>query len=135
VNKSVSIRGSYVAGGRWYISLTIQIIFTKLFSSIYELITSFILPNKAFAYAGDTKLYYTESALDFYRNRIIYYFNPKKSSKRDKLIEKYKERFTIQPIKKHLSDCASNNVIDYLEKPLVQHRNVSIADIAKYIVL
>ncbi len=134
VNKTVSIRGHYVAGGSWYMSLTIEINFTKLFGSIYELITSFIIPNKAFAY-DNNKIYYTESALDWYRTRIIYYYNPGNCPKRNKCIKTYEERFTIQPIKKKLFDCALNNVIDYHEKPLVQHRNVSIHDIGQYITL
>lgn len=107
-NKSLTMRG-YLDNRGW---LTVKIIFIKLFDSIYDVITSFDLPNRGFAYRKGSKLYYTESALDYYRTKIIYYFNENK-------MEKYSKRSynTIQPIKKCLHDC--KNSIDYTNRNLI----------------
>lgn len=106
--KSVKFTGGHIESNGCFTSATVQIIFMKLFSSVHDVITSFDLPNCGFAYQGDFKLYYTESGLEYYRTGIIYYFNPKKCSRRQAIMEKYKELSynTIQPIKKCLIDCS-----------------------------
>ncbi len=124
-------------------SLTVQIIFMKLFSSVYDVITSFDLPNCSFAYQGDNKVYYTESALEYYKSHIIYYFNPTNCPRREIRMLKYKDRSynTIQLINHCLFDCSPDNLIDYTNTSHshipdnMKHEFVSISRIGQYITL
>ena len=147
--------------------IEVQVVILKLFASVYELISNFDLPNCGFAYRDTSKLgennpntvntftskplpiilqrncegprlYYTESALDYFRTMKILYFNPTGCKRRLARMKKYKSRKynTVIPINECLPDCSAENLIDYSDvSKYIKAFNISINEISKYIKL
>ncbi len=122
----------------YYDFLSVQVIFMKLFKSVHEVLRSFDLPNCSFGYRGGDKIYYTESALNYFCNKIIYYYNPTNNPNRAERMRKYSYRpyNKVVRVNQCLHDCCPTDLIDYTRYNYsVREENITLERMSELVIL